>query len=109
MQNIFGCYPEDTKSFNAKIKAFRRQLIGVTNLKFFFYRLTKLLHSPQTFAGEPTFADEPRGEPLLSPPYNKKKHFFSISMIIFAKICISDDYRGFILLFVHPASSNKKN
>lgn len=24
-------------------------------------------------------------------------------MIIFAKICISDDYRGFILLFVHPA------
>ena len=29
--------------------------------------------------------------------------FFSISMIIFAKICISDDYRDFILLFVHPA------
>ena len=25
-------------------------------------------------------------------------------MIIFAKICISDDYRGFILLFVHLAS-----
>ena len=25
-------------------------------------------------------------------------------MIIFAKICISDDYKGFILLFVHPAS-----
>ena len=24
-------------------------------------------------------------------------------MIIFTKICISDDYRGFILLFVHPA------
>ena len=26
-------------------------------------------------------------------------------MIIFAKICISDDYRGFILLFVHLAES----
>gem|GEM_PF-1981281 len=26
--------------------------------------------------------------------------FFSIPMIIFAKICIPDDYRGFILLFV---------
>ena len=25
-------------------------------------------------------------------------------MIIFAKICISDDYNGFILLFVHPAT-----
>ena len=48
MQNIFGCYPEDPKSFKAKIKAFRRQLRGVTDLKFFFYRLTKLLHSPQT-------------------------------------------------------------
>ena len=24
-------------------------------------------------------------------------------MIIFAKICISNDYRSFILLFVHPA------
>ena len=33
---------------------------------------------------------------------------FTLSLIIFAKICISDDYRGFILLFVHPASSNKK-
>lgn len=52
MQNIFGCYPEEPKSFNAKIKAFRRQPRGVTDLKFFFYRLTKLLHSPQTFAGE---------------------------------------------------------
>ena len=29
--------------------------------------------------------------------------FFSTSIIIFAKICISDDYNGFILLFVHPA------
>ena len=38
MQNIFGCYPEDPKSFKAKIKAFRRQLRGVTDLKFFFYR-----------------------------------------------------------------------
>ena len=28
-------------------------------------------------------------------------------MIIFAKICISDDYRGFILLFVHPADFYK--
>ena len=33
----------------------------------------------------------------------KKSIFFSISMIIFAKICISNDYKGFILLFVHPA------
>ena len=49
---------------------------------------------------------------LFSPPQaildhigrTTKKHFFSISMIIFAKICISDDYRGFILLFVHPAN-----
>jgi hypothetical protein len=31
------------------------------------------------------------------------KHSLSISMIIFAKICISDDYRGFIPLFVHTA------
>ena len=31
------------------------------------------------------------------------KAFFRTSMIIFAKICISDDYKGFILLFVHPA------
>ena len=30
------------ESFNAKIKAFRAQLRGVTDLKFFFYRLTKL-------------------------------------------------------------------
>jgi phosphatidylserine decarboxylase len=30
------------ESFNAKIKAFRAQLRGVTNLKFFFYRFTKL-------------------------------------------------------------------
>ncbi|MBR3615488.1 MAG: transposase, partial [Bacteroidaceae bacterium] len=30
------------ESFNAKIKAFRTQLRGVTDLKFFFYRLTKL-------------------------------------------------------------------
>lgn len=29
-------------------------------------------------------------------------------MIIFAKRCISDDYGGFILLFVHPASTHKK-
>ena len=28
-------------------------------------------------------------------------------MIIFAKICISNDYRGFILLFVHPAEKEK--
>ena len=28
-------------------------------------------------------------------------------MIIFAKICISNDYRGFILLFVHPARITK--
>ena len=30
------------ESFNAKIKAFRAQLRGVTDLKFFLYRLTKL-------------------------------------------------------------------
>ena len=30
------------ESFNAKIKAFRAILRGVTDLKFFFYRLTKL-------------------------------------------------------------------
>ena len=30
------------ESFNAKIKAFRAQLRGVTDLKFFFYRLSKL-------------------------------------------------------------------
>lgn len=29
--------------------------------------------------------------------------FFSTSIIIFAKTCISDDYKGFILLSVHPA------
>ena len=30
------------ESFAAKIKAFRAQLRGVTDLKFFLYRLTKL-------------------------------------------------------------------
>ena len=30
------------ESFNARIKAFRAQLRGVTDLKFFLYRLTKL-------------------------------------------------------------------
>ncbi len=29
------------ESFNAKIKAFRAQLRGVTDLKFFFFRLAK--------------------------------------------------------------------
>ena len=37
------------ESFNAKIKAFRAQLRGVTDLKFFFYRLTKLFACPLDF------------------------------------------------------------
>ncbi|MBR5511489.1 MAG: transposase, partial [Bacteroidaceae bacterium] len=30
------------ESFNAKIKSFRAQLRGVTDIKFFFFRLAKL-------------------------------------------------------------------
>ncbi len=30
------------ESFNAKIKEFRRQFRGVTDIKFFLYRLTKI-------------------------------------------------------------------
>ncbi|WP_363321575.1 transposase [Plebeiibacterium sediminum] len=32
------------ESFNAKIKEFRRQLRGVSDVKFFLFRLTKILH-----------------------------------------------------------------
>jgi len=37
--NEFECDPE---SFNAKIKEFRRQIRGVTDVKFFLYRLCKI-------------------------------------------------------------------
>ena len=50
----FICTTAFAESFNAKIKAFRAQLRGVTDLKFFFYRLTKLFAQPPDFAGEPS-------------------------------------------------------
>ena len=37
------------------------------------------------------------------------KAFFSISMIIFAKICKSKYYKDSILLFVHPAYNKQKS
>ena len=40
---------------------------------------------------------------LKKRKHYKNMHFFSISMINFAKICKSIHYKGFILLFVHLA------
>ena len=47
--------------------------------------------------------------PKKCPPRRKKSIFFSISMIIFAKICISIHCANFILRNVHPAQKVDKN
>lgn len=36
-----------------------------------------------------------------------KKAFFTISIILSTKICVSVDYKGFILLFVYLAHNKK--
>ena len=41
------------ESFNAKIKQFRAALRGISDVKFFFFRLTKLYAYPHPFSGDP--------------------------------------------------------
>ena len=41
------------ESFNAKIKAFRAALRGVTDIKFFLFRLTSYMLNPPGLSGEP--------------------------------------------------------
>ena len=43
------------ESLNAKIKQFRAKLRGITDRKFFLFRLTRIYANPHTFAGDSLF------------------------------------------------------